>query len=85
MRIRGQLSPVASMTGNLSSEASVDGGLTIPATVARKYTGDYSVIPNDNQQVLETEGLMLTENIVIEPVPSYYGRILWDGSVITVY
>lgn len=49
-----------------------------------KYKGEYEVTPSAETQTLETQGLTLNENITIKPIPSNYGLITWDGSILTV-
>lgn len=51
---------------------------------ASHYTGPYEVTPTSEEQILSTSGLLLTGNIKINPVPSNYGRVDWNGSYITV-
>lgn len=51
---------------------------------AGAYEGDYYVTPGDEEQVLPTQGKRLTEDLVIGPIPSNYGRITWNGSTLTV-
>lgn len=48
------------------------------------YTGAYIVTPTEETQTLPTEGLMATHNVVVNPIPQNYGRITWNGSIITV-
>ena len=48
------------------------------------YTGDYEVTPSSEEQVLLTNGLRMTDNVTVKPIPSNYGLITWNGSVITV-
>lgn len=48
------------------------------------YTGPYSVIPSAEAQTLDTNGLRMTDNITIEPIPSNYGLITWSGPGIRV-
>ena len=48
------------------------------------YAGPYEITPSDEAQVLETEGMLAAENIVINPIPSNRGLISWDGSILTV-
>ena len=48
------------------------------------YTGDYNIIPTDEKQTLRTKNLRMTANIVINPIPSNYGKIDWNGSYLTV-
>lgn len=51
----------------------------------REYDGPTSVTPSEEEQTLATEGLMVAQNITVGPIPSNYGRIAYNGSVITVY
>lgn len=48
------------------------------------YTGEYSVTPSDERQYLPTEGKTLTQDIVVEPIPSNYGLVTWDGSILMI-
>ena len=48
------------------------------------YNGPSEVDPSQSTQVLETSGKMLLTNITVNPLPSYYGLITWNGSVLTV-
>ena len=48
------------------------------------YTGSYEVTPSAQEQMLDTAGLMMTANITVNPIPSNYGLITYNGSVITV-
>lgn len=67
----GQLSPIGNLSGNITL-----GG--------RGYNGNYTVTPSLATQVLNTAGSILVQNITINPIPSNYGLITWDGSVLTV-
>lgn len=48
------------------------------------YTGLYTVTPTDEAVVLNTNGLRMTDNITVNPIPSNYGLITWNGSTLTV-
>ena len=48
------------------------------------YTGAVAVTPTASTQTLHTAGLFVDEDITIAPIPSNYGLITWDGSVLTV-
>ena len=50
----------------------------------RPYEGEYEVTPTQQTQVLETAGRILSQNVTINPIPSYYGLITWDGSKLKV-
>lgn len=49
------------------------------------YDGEYSVVPRAREtQTLNTLGKLMLDNVTIAPIPSNYGEITWDGSVLTV-
>lgn len=52
--------------------------------VPNEYQGTYRVTPNEETQTLHTTNKVLTQEIIIDPIPSNYGLITWNGSVITV-
>lgn len=83
--LTGELSGVGTLSGTLSSAETLEGSLTIPAAVLPpSYEGDYEVTPSGETQILETEELYLKGDIVINPIPSNYGLITYNGSEITV-
>lgn len=49
------------------------------------YTGSYEITPTDETQTIPTANLLAAQDFVINPIPSDYGHISWNGSVITVY
>lgn len=49
-----------------------------------EYTGAYEVTPTQGTQVLDTRNLMMTSNVTVNPIPSNYGLITWNGSYLTV-
>ena len=51
---------------------------------APEYDGPYEVTPTATAQTLATRGLLSTADIVINPIPSNYGLIQWNGAVLTV-
>ena len=48
------------------------------------YTGETNITPSTSEQVLATAEKVVTRNIVINPIPSNYGLITWNGSTLTV-
>lgn len=48
------------------------------------YHGEYEVTPSSEEQILPTANTRLAHDIVINPIPSNYGLITWNGSVLTV-
>lgn len=49
-----------------------------------EYEGGYAFTPGRSAQTIETAGKVLAENITINPIPSNYGLITWNGSKLTV-
>lgn len=48
------------------------------------YSGPYQVTPSETEQVLPTANTSLASNIVINPIPSNYGLVEWNGSNLTI-
>ena len=76
----GAIASIAEMTVNAAAEITtqVIGG-DVPM-----YRGPYVVTPSEEAQTLPTKTKACAENIIINPIPSNYGRITWDGSTLTV-
>jgi len=49
-----------------------------------EYTGPTTVTPSGSEQTLATAGRSMGRDIVVGPIPSNYGLVSWDGSVLTV-
>ena len=48
------------------------------------YDGPYDFTPTQEEQTIQINGKTAVGNITINPIPSNYGLITWDGSVLTV-
>ena len=48
------------------------------------YDGITEITPSNQAQVLQTSNKAVTRNIIINPIPSNYGLITWNGSTLTV-
>lgn len=62
----------------------VEFGEYIEVPVADYYAGEYEITPTDQTQLINCGGLVSLRDFKINPIPSNYGRITWDGSVLTV-
>lgn len=83
--ISGRLKAGERLTGMLMARERISGSLTIPSRLLpEEYRGSYEITPGPERQVLETNQLWLTDNIIVDPIPSNYGLISYDGSIITV-
>lgn len=71
--LRGRLSAKGVLRGRILATARYD-----------PYDGICHVEPSNESRVLETRGKVMLENVVVEPIPSNYGLITWNGSTLTV-
>lgn len=68
-----------------SSKAEISGNVINGGTRSfPEYQGSYTVIPTQSEQILLTNDMRMTDNVVIEPIPNNYGLITWNGSYLTV-
>lgn len=49
-----------------------------------EYDGPYTITPSSTQRVLHVAGMDMTSDITINPIPSNYGLVTWDGSILTI-
>ena len=48
------------------------------------YDGPFSYTPSTETQVIHVRNKAAYQDITIDPIPSNYGQISWNGSVLTV-
>lgn len=48
------------------------------------YEGSYTVTPTSESQTIPTANKRMVHDFVIDPIPSNYGLITYNGSTITV-
>lgn len=76
------------LDGELSLNLQMDGeaGTVIKVTEhdLPVYSGATEITPSEETQTLQTANKTVLQNIIINPIPSNYGRITWNGSTLTV-
>lgn len=68
--------------GSLSG-AALSGSVALATSIA-DYHGPYEVTPTREAQVLPTAGRRMASDVVVNPIPSNYGLITWNGATLTV-
>lgn len=83
--IGGESGLTKTIDGQMSLNAIIDGnaGSYMPVYPA-SYTGETEATPSEETQTLLTHGLTVVQDIVINPIPTNYGKITWNGTVLTV-
>lgn len=69
---------------NANIEVDAEMANLIRTTNYEEYSGETVVTPSSEAQVLQTGNRVVLENITINPIPSNYGLITWNGAVLTV-
>ena len=59
-------------------------GYSVNFVGAEPYDGPYQYTPTMEEQIVPIYNKRATQDIVIDPIPSNYGLITWNGSVLTV-
>ena len=73
------------ISGKLSAIGSIKGTISVPTYIdVDVYDGVTEVTPSTEMQVLPTRKKTVTNNIIINPIPSNYGLVTWDGSRLTI-
>jgi len=73
-------------SANLSVSENASASLSVGEYVGggMPYDGPYSVRPSPETQVLATAQRLMSQDVIVEPIPSNYGLITWNGSFLTV-
>ena len=81
----GRLKSSGQLSGFLSVGKGLSGLLTIPSAAGvETYDGPYEFTPTAGSQTIEIDHKMATANIIINPIPSNWGLITWNGATLTV-
>lgn len=84
-RLSFTLESSEALSFELEDNGSVDFDLETPIAIGvNTYDGPYEVTPSNQMQTLNTDDLLMTQNVTINPIPSNYGLITWNGSTLTV-
>lgn len=65
-------------------------GVTLGTPVVKEYvdvatyTGSYEVTPSAETQTLNVEGMRMSRPLTVNPIPSNYGLVTWNGAILTV-
>ena len=91
MHVYGELHGTLTSTGQLhgtlvGDHHKIQGTLTIPNIVgAETYEGPYEVTPKAwDEQVLQTEGKLMVEDVTVLKVPYYETSNLFDGLTVFI-
>lgn len=84
----GEISLTNQIDGSeISLDAQIDGGEIGSTTVIAPALQDKTVTPADAEQVVTPDtssGFYGLSSVTVEAIPSNYGRITWNGHVLTV-
>ena len=81
----GVLAETGRIGCSLTGSEQMTAELTLPKGKASPpFTGAYTYTPTQETQTIPINGLKAIHDITIEPIPSNYGLITWNGSTITV-
>lgn len=87
--IDGEVELLNTIEGELNLNAEIEGEVGVITKVVEHdlptYTGQTVITPSDTEQTLATADKVLARNIVVNPIPENYGRLLYSGNTLTVY
>ena len=84
VHVGGEDSYTARVTGRTSGKTADMSAPIVIREVGDPYEGPTTVTPNGETQTLSTRGKTMASDVTVNPIPSNYGLITWDGSVLTV-
>lgn len=82
-KLHGSLASVGKLSGCLTGSGKLSGQL-VPLAYWPVYEGTTEITPSAGAQILPAAGRHFEQDIIINPIPSNYGLIGWDGFTLTV-
>lgn len=85
--IGGDINNDIKIDGNISLDPIIDGQADFSYGTSGsfpEYHGEYNITPGEEAITLQTQQTQLFQNVTINPIPSNYGLITWDGHKLTV-
>lgn len=83
--ISGSLTPTQTLSGVLSGTPEVSGSVTLPQSRdVPAYEGDYIVTPELETFVMPTNGLRMTDDVIVREIPVTYTSNLYDGITVVI-
>lgn len=76
--------PVGPLSGRLSGGGGLSGGLSLEVITAPSYDGPYEYTPTQSTQTVQIDGKQATQDIIINPIPSNYGLVQWNGAYLMI-
>lgn len=86
-KLTGKISPVGNLAGSLQNVSSLSGTLSkklVDNLEYPRYSGETVFTPSSEEQIIDISHTVVLENIVINPIPSNYGLVTWNGSTLTI-
>jgi len=83
---KATFSPPFAFTAEFESapEMVTEFGAHIVVPITDYFTGEYVYTPTSEEQTIPIIGKTARQNITINPIPSNYGLISWNGATLTV-
>ena len=84
LRVSNNTMVVPMGVGSNAEQIAVGLGYVVVTGMPAHYTGSYEFTPSDEVQTISIQDQMADADIIINPIPSNYGRVTWNGSVLTI-
>ena len=85
--IEGEVNLSSLIDGEMALTSVIDGEVdkVLLVDLAHShYVGPTEIEPTNTMQTISTAGLLMDDDIIIDPIPSNYGLITWNGAYLTV-
>lgn len=85
--IEGEVNLSSLIDGEMALTSVIDGEVDKVLLVDLShphYVGPTEIEPTNTMQTISTAGLLMDDDIIIDPIPSNYGLITWNGAYLTV-
>ena len=68
----------------IGNAANMRSNLVIASSDKELWKGAYTFTPTQQNQTIPVSGYVMENDIIVEKIPDYYGRIIYNGSKIRI-
>lgn len=85
VEIKGRINPKAIISGTIKQKSTVSGRIGSPERVPLPYyEGEYNVIPDWDDIILETEQKSMSSNVTVEKIPYHETSNVSGGITVVI-
>lgn len=82
--VRGTVGSSGRIRADMSGKQRLTGDIRVTTSKGEQWGGSYVFTPDDDEQVIPVGGYIMANDIIIEAIPSNYGKVSFNGYALRI-